>query len=239
MRLYKLLNKHHLTTKKAVKAALKQGLVSIDGQVVTNPQLNVDPQIQDIQLNGKKLEDSSQVYYILHKPKGYVTAVSDSKLPTVFDLLRPEDRRVGLYHIGRLDASTEGLLLLTNNGPLSLRLLHPDHHVPKTYLVEVNARLDWRAIDRFSQGIRFRDGSKCKPALLTLLEDRPGYTRAQVTLSEGKFHQVKKMFLAVGAKVIYLKRLRFGPFTLDETLLPGQYRPLSSQELVALKPFLD
>lgn len=194
MRLYKLLNTKGLETKKAVRTALKQGLVSIDGQVVTDPQRNVDPQIQEIRLNGKKLEDSSQVYYILHKPKGYVTAARDPKLPTVFDLISPEDRREGLYHIGRLDASTEGLLLLTNNGPLSLRLLHPDHHVPKTYLVEVNARLDWRAIDRFSQGIRFRDGTRCKPAQLKILTDRPGYTKAHVTLSEGKFHQVKKCF---------------------------------------------
>ncbi|WP_303974676.1 pseudouridine synthase [Streptococcus merionis] len=239
MRLDKLLWKNGLASKKKIKQALQTNLVTIDGQPAKYLGQNVDPALQRVFMNGKQIHDNSQVYFMLNKPKGSVTAVSDDTHPTVLDLLKPEDQREGIYHIGRLDANTEGLLLLTNNGPLGLRMLHPDQHVEKTYLAEVNASLDWRAVVRFDQGIRFHDGTRCRPAQLQILETRIGYSLVKVTISEGKFHQVKKMFLAVGAKVTSLKRLTFGPFKLDENLQTGQYRPLTPSELESLKQFLD
>ncbi|MDQ0221820.1 pseudouridine synthase [Streptococcus moroccensis] len=239
MRLDKLLWNHGLHSKKKIKQAIRHHEVMIDGEPARHIGQNVDASLQHISLFNRPIKDSSQLYFMLHKPKGVVTAVKDSSKQTVLDLLDPEDRPQGIYHIGRLDADTEGLLLLTNNGPLGLRMLHPDHHISKTYLVEVNAAIDWRAISRFDQGITFRDGTRCRSAQLQILESRPGYSLATVTLSEGKFHQVKKMFLAVGSKVTSLKRISFGPFELDASLEPGQYRPLTQDELLLLKPYLD
>lgn len=192
MRLDQLLYHNGYQSKKEVKHLIKQGQINIDGHLALSARQNVDANLQEIWVGEKKLTSDPQVYYLLNKPQGYVTAVKDTNHPTILDLLLPQDRLAGIYHIGRLDANTEGLLLLTNNGPLGLRMLHPGHHVPKTYLVEANACLDWRAIDRFAGGITFRDGKTCRPAKLELLETRPGYSKAKVTLAEGKFHQVKK-----------------------------------------------
>lgn len=239
MRLDELLLKHGYPSRKSIKQLLKQNSITIDGLLATSGRQNVDPNLQLILVNGKRIVDYSQVYYLLNKPQGYVTAVKDKYKPTVLELIQPQDNKEGLYHIGRLDASTEGLLLITNNGPLGLRLLHPDYHISKVYLAEVNAALDWRAVVRFDQGIVFRDGKRCKPAKLEILESRLGYSRALVTISEGKFHQVKKMFLAVGVKVTYLKRIKFGPFELSPNLPVGHYRPLTPEELDHLKQFLD
>ena len=144
-----------------------------------------------------------------------------------------------LYPLGRLDRDTSGLLLLTDNGPLGFQLLHPQYHVEKVYEVEVNGPLYAAHIEQFQNGISFTDGPICKPASLTILESTPSYSKAQVRISEGKYHQVKKMFLAIGVKVITLKRLSFGPFTLDPQLAPGESRPLNEVELTWVKDFLE
>ena len=145
----------------------------------------------------------------------------------------------GIFPIGRLDRDTEGLVLLTNNGPLGFRMLHPQHHVDKTYYVEVNDALHPDAPAFFENGVTFLDGTSCKPAQLTILSSQKGHSRARVTISEGKFHQVKKMFLAYGVKVTYLKRLSFGGFDLEDTLPAGAYRQLSQEEIKVLKKYFD
>lgn len=155
--------------------------------------------------------------------------MTDKDHQTVIDLIAPQDRREGLYPVGRLDRDTEGLVLITNNGPLGYRLLHPSHHVDKVYYVEVNGPLGLDAPNFFASGVTFLDGTRCQPADLTILETSLGNSRATIKLAEGKFHQVKKMFLAYGVKVTYLKRISFGGFELGE-LEVGQYKKLNAKE---------
>ena len=188
---------------------------------------------------GQKLLTAKESYFLLNKPAGVVSACSDANFQTVLDLLREEDRVDGLFPIGRLDRDTEGLVLLTNNGPLGFRMLHPQHHVAETYYVEVNDALHADAPAFFDNGVTFLDGTTCKPAQLTILSSQPGHSRAQITISEGKFHQVKKMFLAYGVKVTYLKRISFGGFELEDTLPAGAYRQLSQEEIKVLKKYFD
>lgn len=176
---------------------------------------------------------------MLHKPNGVVTASKDKELPTVMDLLPKHLQSEQLYAIGRLDRDTTGLLLLTNNGPLGFQLLHPQYHVDKTYQVEVNGLLSPDHIQQFKNGIVFLDGTICKPAQLEILSSSSSLSRATITISEGKFHQVKKMFLSVGVKVTALKRVQFGDFTLDSELAEGQYRPLNQEELKIIKNYLE
>ena len=176
---------------------------------------------------------------MLHKPGGVVTASKDKKLPTVMDLLPQHLQSDRLYAIGRLDRDTTGLLILTDNGPLGFQLLHPQYHVYKTYQVEVNGPLTPNHIQMFKDGIVFLDGTVCKPAQLEILASSPSLSRATITISEGKFHQVKKMFLSVGVKVTALKRIQFGDFLLDPDLAEGQYRPLNQEELEIIKKYLE
>ena len=172
---------------------------------------------------------------MLNKPRGCITAVRDSRHETVMDHLTPE-LRDKVYPIGRLDRDTEGLLLITNDGALSHRLLSPKHHVDKVYYAEVSGILDESDVELFGQGLVLSDGLECMPADLKILSvSEEEYTsEAEITIREGKFHQVKRMFSSVGAEVTYLKRLSMGPLSLDPDLAPGECRRLSAEELEAL-----
>ena len=238
MRLEHLLMKHFDLSRKQMKKLISSGEVLIDSIPATHVSNNVDPQIQVITVQGKQIEDSSQKYFMLNKPSGLISATIDEHLPTVIDLFSKENVE-GLYPIGRLDRDTEGLLIITNNGPLGYRLLNPIQHIEKEYYVEVNGPLDNSCIQRFHDGIVFHDGTICKPAILSILESSPSFSKASVVISEGKFHQIKKMFLCVGVKVTFLKRIRFGKFVLDSSLEPGEYRPLNPFELQLLKQYFD
>ena len=238
MRLEHLMMKHFDISRKQMKKLISSGEVLIDSIPATHVSNNVDPQIQVIAVQGKQIEDSSQKYFMLNKPSGLISATIDEHLPTVIDLFSKENVE-GLYPIGRLDRDTEGLLIITNNGPLGYRLLNPVQHIEKEYYVEVNGPLDNSCIQRFYDGIIFHDGTICKPAILSILESSPSFSKASVIISEGKFHQIKKMFLCVGVKVTFLKRIRFGEFLLDESLSPGEYRPFNSFELQLLKQYFD
>ncbi|HFU4452096.1 TPA: pseudouridine synthase [Streptococcus suis] len=229
MRLDKCLEKAKIGSRKQVKKLFKAQQIRIDGQPARSLSQIVDPELQDIQVSGRKVELEGSVYYLLHKPKGVVSAVTDKDHQTVIDLIAPQDRREGLYPVGRLDRDTEGLVLITNNGPLGYRMLHPSHHVDKVYYVEVNGPLGLDAPDFFVSGVTFLDDTRCQPADLTILETSLGHSRATIKLAEGKFHQVKKMFLAYGVKVTYLKRISFGGFELGE-LEAGQYKELNEIE---------
>ena len=238
MRLEHLMMKHFDISRKQMKKLISSGEVLIDSIPATHVSNNVDPQIQVITVQGKQIEDSSQKYFILNKPSGLISATTDEHLPTVIDLFCKENVE-GLYPIGRLDRDTEGLLIITNNGPLGYRLLNPVQHIEKEYYVEVNGPLDNSCIQRFHDGIVFHDGTICKPAILSILESSPSFSKASVVISEGKFHQIKKMFLCIGVKVTFLKRIRFGKFVLDSSLEPGEYRPLNPFELQLLKQYFD
>ncbi|ALS02878.1 16S rRNA pseudouridine(516) synthase [Enterococcus silesiacus] len=237
MRLDKLLEQEKIGSRRKVKALIRSKQVTVDGQIIMSESLNVDAALQDIFVGDKKIQQTTHVYYMLNKPNGVVTAVKDAQHQTVIDLISVNDQRVGLYPVGRLDRDTEGLLLLTDNGQLGYQLLLPHKKVSKRYEVIVNEPLTLLDCKAFSEGIVFLDGKKCKPAELVILSSEKNQSRAYLDITEGKFHQVKKMFLAVGKKVMYLKRLSMGPIQLDPTLSLGAYRPLNQAELQALLPY--
>ena len=238
MRLDNLLAKEKIS-RKTMKQALIKKEILVDGQVAISLAQNVDTGLQELIFQDRKIQGYEHTYLMLHKPNGVVTASKDKKLQTVMDLLPQHLQSDQLYAIGRLDRDTTGLLLLTDNGPLGFQLLHPQYHVDKTYQVEVNGLLTPDHIQQFKNGIVFLDGTICKPAQLEILSSSPSLSRGTITISEGKFHQVKKMFLSVGVKVTALKRVQFGDFTLDSELAEGQCRPLNQEELEIIKKYLE
>ena len=238
MRLDRLLAQEKVS-RKAMKQALLKKEILVDDCPASSLAQNVDTGLQKLVFQGRIIQGYEHNYLMLHKPNGVVTASKDKKLPTVMDLVPKNIQSDQLYAIGRLDRDTTGLLLLTDNGPLGFQLLHPQYHVDKTYQVEVNGLLTPDHIQKFTDRIVFLDGTLCKPAKLEILSASPTESHASITISEGKFHQVKKMFLSVGVKVTSLKRVQFGDFTLDPDLAEGQYRPLNPEELEIIKNYLE
>ena len=238
MRLDRLFAQEKIS-RKAMKQALLKKEILVDGLPASSLAQNIDTGLQELIFQGRKIQGYEHIYLMLHKPNGVVTASKDKKLPTVMDLLPKHFQSEQLYAIGRLDRDTTGLLLLTDNGPLGFQLLHPQYHVDKTYQVEVNGLLTPDHIQQFKNGIVFLDGTICKPAQLEILSSSSSLSQATITISEGKFHQIKKMFLSVGVKVTSLKRVQFGDFTLDPELAEGQFRPLSLEELEIIKNYLE
>ena len=237
MRLDKLLAQEKIS-RKAMKQALLKKEIFVDGHPARSLAQNVDTGLQELIFKDRKIQGYEHTYLMLHKPNGVVTASKDKLLTTVMDLLPKHLQSEQLYAIGRLDRDTTGLLLLTDNGPLGFQLLHPQYHVDKTYQVEVNGPLTPDHIQEFKDGIVFLDGTICKPAQLEILSSSLSLSQATITISEGKFHQVKKMFLSVGVKVTALKRVQFGDFILDPELAEGDFRLLNSQELAIIRDFL-
>lgn len=229
-RLDKLLAGTGKWSRREVKALVRQGLVRVDGRLAASAEDKLDPAAAIITVAGETISLCRFTYVMLHKPAGVLTATEDRKQPTVLDLLPPELRRIGLAPVGRLDKDTEGLLLLTNDGELTHRLLSPKYHVDKRYLARVDGELSATDAEAFARGMTLGDGLECLPAGLELL---PGHA-CIVTLREGKFHQVKRMLAARGAPVLYLKRLSMGPLTLDDSLAAGAYRLLRAEEISAL-----
>lgn len=238
MRLDKLLGQAGFGSRNQVKKLIRSRQVYVDGRLAEADNLNVEPSLQEITVSGKQVTLSTEKYFILNKPSGVVSAVSDKEHQTVIDLIAEADRVPKLYPVGRLDRDTEGLLLITNNGPLGFRMLHPKYHVTKTYYVEVNGLLAADAPAFFENGVTFDDGTVCKPAKLEIIKTSLEKSSAYISIAEGKFHQAKKMFLAYGVKVIYLQRMTFGDFELGD-LPRGQYRELNTRETEILKKYLD
>ncbi|MDU4467483.1 MAG: pseudouridine synthase [Streptococcus mitis] len=237
MRLDNLLAQEKIS-RKVMKQALLKGEILVDGCPARSLAQNIDTGLQELLFQDQIIQGCEHTYLMLHKPAGVVTANKDKELPTVMDLLPSDIQSDKIYAVGRLDRDTTGLLLLTDNGPLGFQLLHPQYHVDKTYQVDVNGLLTPDHIQAFQKGIVFLDGTVCKPARLEILAASPSLSQASITISEGKFHQIKKMFLSVGVKVTSLKRVQFGDFTLDTELTEGQYRPLNSEELASIRDFL-
>lgn len=238
MRLDNLLAQEKIS-RKTMKQALLKGDILVDSCPARSLAQNIDTGLQELLFRGRIIQGYEHSYLMLHKPAGVVTANRDTELPTVMDLLPPDIQSDKLYAVGRLDRDTTGLLLLTDNGPLGFQLLHPQYHVDKTYRVEVNGLLTPDHIQAFQKGIVFLDGTVCKPARLEILSASPSHSQASITISEGKFHQVKKMFLSVGVKVTSLKRTCFGSWSLDQNLQEGDYRPLNQEELKIIKNYLE
>ena len=233
MRLDKYLCETGFGTRSQVKDLLKKGQVMVNGEVVKKPELKINETTDQILCQGEKASYQKNIYLMLHKPAGVVSATEDNREKTVLDLVRPEDRKNGLFPVGRLDKDTEGLLLLTDDGELAHRLLSPKKHVDKTYYAKIDGQFTEEHVKQFREGLDIGDEKKTLPAVLTILLSGP-VSEIEVTIHEGRFHQIKRMFEAVGCKVTYLKRLSMGSLVLDETLPPEEYRPLTEAELEGL-----
>ena len=233
MRLDKYLCETGFGTRSQVKDLLKKGQVMVNGEVVKKPELKINETTDQILCQGKKASYQKNIYLMLHKPAGVVSATEDNREKTVLDLVRPEDRKNGLFPVGRLDKDTEGLLLLTDDGELAHRLLSPKKHVDKTYYAKIDGQVTEEHVKQFREGLDIGDEKKTLPAVLTILLSGP-VSEIEITIHEGRFHQIKRMFEAVGCKVTYLKRLSMGSLVLDETLPLGEYRSLTEAELEGL-----
>ncbi len=239
MRLDKLLAHSGYGTRSEIKLLVKRGGVQVNGKKAKDSGQQVNPERDEVLVDGEKVVYREFVYLMLHKPPGYVSATEDTRDPTVLDLIGGEYSHFDLFPVGRLDKDTEGLLLLTNDGKLAHELLSPKKHVPKTYFARVSGGpVSTEDAEAFREGVRLDDGYVTLPAQLNILE--PGDTgteaRIELTIMEGKFHQVKRMFEAVGKKVMYLKRITMGSLSLDHTLALGAYRELTEEELAGLRP---
>ncbi len=230
-RLDKWLSNTGRWSRKEARELVRAGRVQVDGRTARSPEEKYGPDAE-LLVDGQPVGGAALVYLMLHKPAGLLSATEDPRQPTVLSLLPEHLRRVGLFPAGRLDKDTEGLLLLTNDGPLAHRLLAPRRHVDKTYFVRGAEPFVPADEEAFAAGMELKDGMVCLPARLERLE-RP--EEALVTLREGKYHQIKRMAAARGNRVVYLKRLTMGPLNLDPALAPGEWRPLTAEELAALR----
>ena len=232
MRLDKLLADMQIGSRSEVKTYIRQKKVTIDGSTDVRANQEVNPVVQTVCYLGKPLKYREFEYYMLYKPKGCVTARSDAVHATVMDYI--DSNRKNLSPVGRLDLDTEGLLLITNDGALSHDLLSPAKHVKKTYEAMIDGHVTDADAEAFRQGLDIGDDTLTRPAELEILcANEQSFIR--VTITEGRFHQVKRKFQAVGKEVVYLKRISMGNLLLDATLKPGEYRELKEEEIRALK----
>lgn len=232
-RLDKILSHMGVGTRKEVKKILKKGVVTVDGKVEKDPKKQIDPYLQEICIEGERWFYRKFIYLMMHKPPGVISATEDIREKTVVDLLAPEDAHLKPFPVGRLDKDTEGLLLLTNDGTLAHRLLSPKRHVPKTYFARVQGKVTEADRHVLEEGVVLEDGYKTLPAKVTILQQGE-ISEVKITIVEGKFHQIKRMFSSIGKKVLYLKRLSMGPIFLDSDLPIGAYRELTDKELEQL-----
>ena len=240
MRLDKLLAHTGFGTRKEVKKIIRDKYVSVNGEVVRNAGEKVDPDKDDVRISGQRIYYEEFVYFMLNKPAGVISATEDYVHDTVIDLLEPADSVQEPHPVGRLDKDTEGLLLLTNDGKLTHQLTSPKKEVDKTYYAFVSGRVDQEDIEKFKEGILLKEDDEDYLTLsadLEILEvdEEAETSEVYVTIREGKFHQVKRMFHAVDKEVLYLKRISMGDLALDENLELGEYRRLTEEELAKIK----
>lgn len=229
MRLDKMLAHSGYGTRKEVKEYIRKGLVMVNGEVITNDDYKVDEDNDEITILDKAVNYEKMIYLMLNKPDGYISATYDNYDPIVLDLIDGYENR-GLFPVGRLDKDTVGLLLITNDGKLAHKLLAPKSHVDKVYYLKYEGIFSKEAHQLFEEGVTLDDGYKCMPASFKEISDGEG----EITIKEGKFHQVKRMMEAVGCSVTFLKRISFGNIKLDESLGEGKYRHLTDEEIELL-----
>ncbi len=232
-RLDKIICSQTMQSRRETDGFIRRGRVTVDGVVCKDPAKKIDPEKAVICINGKKLEFSKFVYYMLNKPAGILCVSRDPKAKTVVDLLNPEDRRKDIFPAGRLDKDTHGLVILTNDGDLAHRILSPKNHVMKRYHAILDGPIGEKEIAAFKEGVVLADGTNCLPAELTVLEggERP---LVEITICEGKFHQIKRMFGVVDRGVDWLCRLSMGGLQLDKELKECEYRSLDKHEISLL-----
>lgn len=231
MRLDKYLAEMGVGTRQEVKKQIRQGKVTVNGTVVKAADTKIDETCDEVTIGGCNISYVSYEYYMLNKPGGVVSATEDRRDTTVIDLIKDKKRK-DLFPVGRLDKDTEGLLLITNDGDLAHRLLAPKKHVDKVYYAKIDGMVTEEDVKRFAEGIDIgaEEEEMTRPAKLDIMKSAEE-SEIRLTIHEGKFHQVKRMFLAVGKEVTYLKRERMGTLCLDENLKPGEYRLLTEEEI--------
>ena len=236
MRIDKYLANMNVGSRKEVHKLIKAGNVTINGQKVKTPKEKVKEN-DLVEVNGQEIVYEQYHYFLLNKPKGVLSATEDLHQKTVIDLLKSKDRYKDLAPVGRLDKDTTGLLLITNDGQLNHELLAPTKHVDKVYEALIAGQASADTIATFASGMKLKDGTVLKPAKLEVLDVDEGkdQSKIRITIKEGKYHQIKRMFGAVGMKVLELDRLQMGDLSLDPNLKRGQYRELTSEELDNLK----
>ena len=238
MRLDKFLVENGLGSRSQVKDVLKKGLVLVNGRAGKSPKTQINETADEVVVSGQKLTYEKFVYYLLNKPKGYISATEDERHKTVLDLLDETARQKEVFPVGRLDIDTHGLLLLTNNGKLAHAMLSPKKHVEKIYRAKVAGLMNQSDVERFARGIELKDFT-CHPAQLKIVEldEEKEISLVEITLAEGKFHQVKRMVAACGKEVTDLQRLSMGPLQLDPELALGEWRRLTEEEMKSLERF--
>lgn len=236
LRLDKFLANMKVGSRSQVHEIIKAGQVTVNGKVCRSAKQKVKEDAE-VLVNGQAVIYQQYHYFLLNKPAGVLSATEDSRQKTVLDLLKYQDRYQKIAPVGRLDKDTTGLLLLTNDGQLAHQLLAPEYHVPKTYYALLAGVADEETAKAIAAGLTLKDGTELKPGQLKILRQDKDQEQSEIeiTITEGKYHQVKRMFASQGMKVLKLKRLSMGPLTLPADLAPGSYRPLREEELVALK----
>ena len=236
-RIDKILSNLGYGTRKDLKKIVKNGMVQVNGITIKDSAMKVDPEKDKIVINGEEILYREFIYLMMNKPAGVISATFDNKDETVIDLLEVEHQVFEPFPVGRLDKDTVGLLLLTNDGDLNHRLISPKWKVDKVYFAKIDQKVTQEDIEKFKHGITLDDGYRCKEAILEIQKASEEGSEIVLTIQEGKFHQVKRMFEAVGKKVTYLKRIEFGTLPLDEDLEEGEYRELTEGEIAILKGF--
>ncbi|MCC5891625.1 pseudouridine synthase [Exiguobacterium sp.] len=231
MRIDKLLANMGYGSRKDVKILLKQGVVRIDDELVKDAKRQVNLETERVTVQGEVVEYRPFVYLMMNKPSGVVSATEDKVESTVIELIDPSYAHYELFPVGRLDKDTTGLLLLTNDGAFNHALMSPRKHVDKVYIAEVDGEMTVDDVRRFAEGVELEDGYTTKPARLEVLSRDGRRSTIRLTLSEGKYHQVKRMVAAVGKHVEQLERVQIGPLELDRALAPGEYRELTDSEV--------
>lgn len=231
MRLDKYLVTTSGCTRSQAKQYIKQGRVFVNQNAAKKPELKVDEYNDTICLDDRQLTYQKYEYYMLNKPAGYVSATEDKKEKTVISLI--DSTKNDLFPVGRLDKDTEGLLLITNNGALAHNLLSPKKHIDKTYYAKIHGKITEAEIKRFHEGIKINEKFTTLPAKLQIIKS-DSFSEVYVTIREGKFHQIKKMFLALNMEVVYLKRISMKNLVLDDSLSAGEYRELTEEEIEGL-----
>lgn len=234
-RIDKVLSNLGYGSRKEIKQMAKKGFIEVDGDIIKDSAFQVDPEKAKIVISGEEVFYRKFIYLMMNKPAGVISATFDNRDETVIDLLEPEHAVFNPFPVGRLDKDTVGLLLITNDGELNHRLIAPKWEVDKIYYAHIDKVVDDKDVEAFKKGVTLDDGYKCLEADLEIIGPMDEGSEVYVTVHEGKYHQVKRMFESRGKKVTFLKRIKFAGLPLDETLEEGEYRELTEEELAKIK----
>lgn len=230
IRLDKAISDSGKYSRKEAKTAIKNGRVLVNGEVAISPEQKVFAETDVISVDNEVLRTEKYRYFIMDKPKGYICAAHDTKHKTVLDLLPRELVKIGVLPVGRLDKETSGMLLLTNDGDFAHKVISPKSNIEKCYIADTDIKVTQSDIDAFEAGVLLKDGTICKPAGLKILDNN----KCEVTVTEGKYHQVRRMLAARGKKVIELRRIRIGICNLDQTICCGGFREMTEAEIAKI-----